>query len=410
MLPLSRALLFLSLAGPILLLTDNSSPIVMVGFAILCCTAFVILDNSALRQLGSRCRPAIFGAAAAIALLVVQLLPWAPEIVTYPIWKTASDALGANLGNRISLDPSDTIGALLPLLFLTSAMTATAAVCSEPRTAPVVHRLISLAICLTSAFTMFIGWTKPDHSAPGLLSALTVAALITAVSLLFDRKGRKIEFKSYHDLLLITSGFLLGVGAMFDLRSAGSVIAAVGGALLTALLAWLPVAKLPRRAPVLAAMASTVLIIGIALMFPRLLTDPPSLSGNVDATAAIGRMIADAPLLGTGGGTFSTLAQIYAHDSSQLLRPPSLAAKLYVEYGPIGTSIIVLAWLTVCFELVAGALRRMRDRYLCASAAALSLATAASAFLDTSATEAPIQLIVAMLIGLGLAQRESSVR
>lgn len=407
---LARVLLFLSLAGPIVLLTDNLAPLLMVVAALLCAAILATLDNNGLRQLGSRSRPAILAAAAVAALLVMQLLPWAPEAATYPIWRTASDALGASLGSRITLDPSDTIVALLRLLFLTSAMTATAAICNDARLASVVQRLISIAIYLTCAFSMVLGWTMPDHFAPGLLSALSVAALIAATALMLDRRGRKTEVRPPSDLLLIGLGFLFGIGALFDLRSPYVAALAVGAAVLTALLCWLPGARLPRRAPILAAMACTLLVIGLAVLFPRLLTDTASVPGATDPAAAVRRMISDTPLLGTGGGTFPTLGQIYAQDWSRPLRPPSLAAKLYVEYGPVGASIVALAWLTLCFELAAGALRRMRDRYMCAAAASLSLAAAAGAFLDAGATEAPIQLIIAMLIGVGLAQRESSAR
>ena len=158
-------------------------------------------------------------------------------------------------------------------------------------------------------------------------------------------------------------------------------------------------------------LTDTLLLAGFSIFAPRLLTDastPFGSSAATDATASVRRMMSDTPVLGTGGGTFSTLARIYAHDSSEPLEPPSLAAKIYVEYGAAGAAMIAFVWLVVSFELIAGALRRMRDRYLCASAAALTLATAVEAFFDTSGAAAPFLLLVAMLLGVGLAQRESS--
>jgi hypothetical protein len=123
-------------------------------------------------------------------------------------------------------------------------------------------------------------------------------------------------------------------------------------------------------------------------------------------------MLSDAPPLGTGGGTFRLLADIYRQgsqekESQETTAPPSLAIKLQVEFGWLGLLSFGFCWLYMALEMLAGALRRSRDRYLCAAAAANALIFPILALLDTGLTAAPVQVTGAILAGIALAQRYS---
>ncbi|MGC2780524.1 MAG: hypothetical protein WA418_33300, partial [Bradyrhizobium sp.] len=128
------------------------------------------------------------------------------------------------------------------------------------------------------------------------------------------------------------------------------------------------------------------------------------------AAPAAQRMMSDTPLLGSGGGTFAALAELYGPASSGGPAPPSAAVKVYVEYGPIGLLALLASGLFLALKLIAGAARRGRDRHYSASAAAVVLVAMARCLLDASLTGAAPQIVIAVLVGIGLAQRRSADR
>ena len=108
-----RFVLLLLPLAPVLLLNEIGywTLVALTGAA--CAVMIWMPDAGSLRQAIARCRPAMLASAATLLLLLLQLIPLAPLALTYPIWKSASDALGTDLGNMISLDPSVTFQCLL---------------------------------------------------------------------------------------------------------------------------------------------------------------------------------------------------------------------------------------------------------------------------------------------------------
>jgi O-antigen ligase len=117
------------------------------------------------------------------------------------------------------------------------------------------------------------------------------------------------------------------------------------------------------------------------------------------------RASSDLPWLGNGVGTFKSLTQIYRDFGSALVpEPPSTAVAVATEWGQ--PALVVLAGLTILLivALLLGAVRRGRDSFFPSAAAAGVLVILGEAFCDSSLLNPTVQIIVAILIGLGVSQ------
>jgi len=152
---------------------------------------------------------------------------------------------------------------------------------------------------------------------------------------------------------------------------------------------------------VLAAIAS-------AMVVPHSLSGSLGLVGFVslppEAVAPARHLLSDAPTWGNGLGTFRLTSRAYQEFGAALADPPSTAVLMAVEAGRLPSAI--LAAFAAQFFLVSfrGAVRRGRDSFFAATAAAGFVVVLCESFLDSSLSNPTIQAIVAMMVGVGLAQ------
>ena len=123
------------------------------------------------------------------------------------------------------------------------------------------------------------------------------------------------------------------------------------------------------------------------------------------------RMLEDAPLLGTGAGTFAVLAPIYREmDDQSYGSPASTAAAVFaIELGRPLLWLIAGAALISIVMLFRASLQRGRDWLYPAMGASCLVALFISAFVNTGLLGAAPGLISAGAIGLALAQSKSRV-
>ena len=117
------------------------------------------------------------------------------------------------------------------------------------------------------------------------------------------------------------------------------------------------------------------------------------------------RAVSNLPWLGNGVGTFKSLTQIYQDfESAPILGPPSTGVAVASEWGQPG--LVALAGLTILLivALLLGAVRRGRDSFFPSAAAAGVLVAGGEAFCDSSLLNLTVQIILAILIGLGVSQ------
>jgi hypothetical protein len=126
-------------------------------------------------------------------------------------------------------------------------------------------------------------------------------------------------------------------------------------------------------------------------------------------TAPSKRMLEDAPLLGTGAGTFAALAPIYREIDES---PPgsvaaTTAATFAIELGKPMFWLITIATAVAIVLLLRASLHRMRDSFYSAMGGGCLTAVLLAAFTAAGLLGIATELIVAAVLGLALAQSES---
>ena len=119
-------------------------------------------------------------------------------------------------------------------------------------------------------------------------------------------------------------------------------------------------------------------------------------------------MISDTHWTGSGAGTFSALASIYRDiDDPDEPQAPTTAAAIVVELGQPALSLSIITMVASTALLVAGALRRGRDSFYPAAGAGCVIALMVEAFTDAALLSTAVQIVVAVVVGLGLAHSKS---
>jgi hypothetical protein len=126
---------------------------------------------------------------------------------------------------------------------------------------------------------------------------------------------------------------------------------------------------------------------------------------SAEAAAATLRMMADADWKGSGVGSYQALAAIY-RDAAGEPGPAAIntLASMVLEWGRAGLLIAVVLLLQLVIVLVRGALSRNRDSFYAASAAGCLVTAFCEAYCDASFTDVTVQMLAAIVVGLGLAQ------
>ncbi|WP_136626109.1 hypothetical protein [Bradyrhizobium macuxiense] len=202
-------------------------------------------------------------------------------------------------------------------------------------------------------------------------------------------------------------GIIVAIGAIAALGR-GTLLAAVSlGLIAIAFIA--AVRRLGFRSwPSAVLFAVLVAIVG-ALAVPRFQPGGSSLLGLArfapETVALAGRLLADTSWLGNGIGTFAVAARAYQDiDSAVPAVPPSTAVLVAIESGRLALIILAGIATQLFIFMFRGAVRRGRDSFFAATAAATVLVVFCESFLDASLSSPEARTIVAVMIGLGLAQ------
>jgi len=127
-------------------------------------------------------------------------------------------------------------------------------------------------------------------------------------------------------------------------------------------------------------------------------------------TAASERMLADAPLVDTGAGTFAALLPIYRETIDDSQADPvaaTTAATLAIELGEPMFWLIVAATVASIVILFRASLRRGRDSFYPAMGGGCLVTLLLLAFNNGGLLETATGLIAAVALGLALAQSKS---
>jgi hypothetical protein len=128
-------------------------------------------------------------------------------------------------------------------------------------------------------------------------------------------------------------------------------------------------------------------------------------SASKESVSIAQNALSDSSWWGTGVGTFGDIARLYqSFDVSPIDQAPTSAVLIAVEWGKIALMILAGFALQLLVITFRGALRRGRDSFFPAAAAATIAVVFAEAYLDSSLTHLSVQILAVIIIGLGLAQ------
>ena len=163
-----------------------------------------------------------------------------------------------------------------------------------------------------------------------------------------------------------------------------------------------------------AAIGITAVIIGATLVKIMATDSDPRFAFARKAEAAVEitkRILADAPLFGDGAGTFGALARLYRSSGDGLndIGAVTAAAQFSIEMGRAPLWIAVMTASFAVYVLLRGAAQRGRDSSYAAGAGACIVTLIILAFVNTGLAGQGVNVLSALVFGLGLAQSKSRV-
>jgi len=356
--------------------------------------------------------------------LIIQILPL-PNAITHSIWASASAALQDQLFGHISVDPGKTINALVQYLAGGALVLVSILVLRDRRRAELV--LFALcASCTSMAFGLVLARSGyfgaiEQGSSPDINETL---AAISMIGLLINLAAAVRIIERYHGSHGETNQsyrsaaikFLICMAAatscLLALASVASLNVGIVAAFGVATFVSIQLIRQVEFSPWLtgafcatAVVAAAMIVawrydgaraVSMALQFAT--------STSADALVPVQRMISDASWAGNGGGTFAALLPIYRDAGLSIVKAPTTAAAIAVEWGGPALVIAIAMTIGLTIVLLLGALARGRDSFFPAAAAACTVMLLGEAFCDASLLQSAVALVGEVVIGFGLAQ------
>lgn len=419
-------LVVLICASPIILLWDglNAQGLLAGAIAIsLAITAFALRPGETAFLVSVIYFAAVVAAVPALWVLF-QVIPLKP--FAHPIWASAQSALGHPIFGEISVDPGTSIirfGAYIT--FCAVALVSAAVAVDRGRAETLLFALtaagaaIALLIIVRDLFfpdaqlSAFTREQAIDCAALGVVVA--GAACIRTFERYKTRHANSQRSASVLAWTLAGCSVALAVCILALLLDGTRAILIATGCGLAALVS-VPISRrfalgtwgIAAFAAALAGVAFVVLANQPAEQSESVLlafaAPPPTSSPDVSA-----RVLQDAPLVGTGAGTFAALAQIYREMGDP--RPRSVAstaaATFAVELGRPMLWLIVAAAMAFLFMLLRDSLQRGRDSFYSAMGGAALLTLLLLGFINAGVLGTAAGLLIAVVLGLAFAQSKS---
>jgi hypothetical protein len=353
--------------------------------------------------------------------ILIQVLPF--KSLANPIWSSAAEALGRSLTGAISVDPGASVIALGQYLSMAAVTFLSAAVAVDRRRAewlPFALAGTCTAIALVTLLhdQFFPGaWLTPfersqvtDCAGMGTIIAGAVCVqTIERYETRYANPGRSMPILRW---TLCCSSVALGICAAGLIPGATYwTIFAVGCGLLALGCVWI-IRRFTLRP--WGARAIWAIGLGAAIFFAashsaeRDRSVPLAFAAAPSPllTALSERVLEDAPLVGTGAGTFAALARIYREidDPAASTSAATTTAAVAIELGEPMLWLFVAVAAALIVVLLRAALRRGRDSFYPAMGGSCLITVLLLAFVNAGLLGTPTSLIIAAVLGLGFAQ------
>jgi hypothetical protein len=365
----------------------------------------------------------LFVVATAIPALwiTIQILPL--HLFVHPIWKSAATVFQHPIAGTISADPGTSIIALGHYLTIAAVAFVSAAVSVDRLRATWILFALIAATSLT-AVLLTIHWFFPDGwltgaqyeqaiDCAGLGTIIAGAACIRSVERYETHRNASRSEVIFAQRLVIFGLAFIVCGQAFALNASKPAIFATAFGVGT-----LACIIIIRRFGLRLYGIGGMLLVVVGIVMIVLATQPTNrgVSGTLafasDASSTnllSQRMLDDAPLVGTGAGTFGALAPIYREmgDARSEGAASTAAATLAIELGSPIMLVIIAAIATGIVVLLRASLQRGRDSFYPAMAGAALIALLLLSFINAGLLGSTTGLMAAAAVGLGFAQSKS---
>jgi hypothetical protein len=411
-------------ASPGVLLWDG---LIAQGLVAGIVAAGLVLTARALRPgeaefLISIIRPAAALAAVPALWILLQALPFG--FLANPIWTSAKLALGRSIAGSISVDPAASIIALGQYLTLGAVAFLSAAVAADRVRAEwllfamtgvgVVFALLLMAHGLFSPvleFSTFMNAQAADCAAMG--AVIAGVACMRSLERYESRHGR--SHGSVPTLLwtLAASGvaLVLCVAAVIFEEPPEVLFATACGVVI---IGWIIVVRRFRLGawgvvPFVVVVSSVALLVFSTHPVERGQSALLAFAASSSEAVVSQRMLKDAPLVGTGAGTFAALIPVYRaiDDPPGSSEAATAAATFAIELGRPLLWLFVLAIAASTLIFLRAALLRGRDSFYPAMGGGCLVTLGLLIFMNAGLLGNATGLIVAVMFGLSTAQSKS---
>jgi hypothetical protein len=367
-------------------------------------------------------RPLVAVAAVPALWVLVQVLPL--RVLAHPIWKSAETALGVPVAGGISVDPGASVIALGQYFSVIAVAFLSAAVAVDRQRAEWILFALTAAVTAIALIVLthdffFPGVWPAAFARAQAIDCVGMGTIVASAACIrtIERYETRQSNRSVPVLLrtfVACSAALAICGAAVMLGATREVLIATGYGIL-ALACVLIIRRFALGPFGITAIAAPALGAAILLLAyhpaERGMSVPLAFAGasSPSLIALCERVLGDAPLVGTGAGTFAAIAPIYREidDPPPDSTAATAAAAFAIELGKPMFWLIAAATAGSIFILLRASLQRGRDSFYPAMGGSCLITLLLLSFNNTGLFGTAGSSIAAAVIGLGIAQSKS---
>jgi O-antigen ligase len=378
----------------------------------------------------------------------LQTVTWMPAAIVHPIWGMAATVLERPVAASISVNRDMTMLGLIGLATAASAFWLALQLCRDPWRANLLLKAFAVIVCVYAAYGLLafvlkagrIPFFETPTATAGFVSSTFInrnsfatyagMGLVVICGLILQlyrhevghldgprglRVAALIEATGRRGIFLIAGAFLILV-AMLLTGSRGGIIASGLG--LIVLVASSVGRGQSRAIQLLETLAFTGALLALAFFaFGDVFVGHLAQSGLGDSPRmnlyqVIARSILDAPISGYGYAAFTDIFPIYRDGTISVHGTYEQAHNTYLEtlqgLGLIGGAMLIVGLILLVLRCVRGAVTRQENATVPCVAAGISFLVGIQALVDFSLQMQAIAVTFAVMLGVGVAQSDSS--
>ena len=359
--------------------------------------------------------------------MLIQVLP--VRALAHPIWTSAEAALGHPITGAISIDLGAGVMAVGQYLTIVAVAFWSAAVAVDRQRAEWIlfslmagTALIGLTVAANELFGLnFLNASAALFKRTQAIDCVAMGVIIAAAATIRTLERYETRHaspdRSVSTLLrtfaaCIAALVVCAMALMLNASVAAIVATGYGIAALTAVVTIRRLGLGPWGTGAIA-LPAILTVVFLAAGEPGLRTKSFTLAFATQVPASLismsQRILDDAPLAGTGAGTFAAIAPIYRDAGDQVAHftAPTAAAAVGIELGRPILLIIVATMIGAIVILFRASLRRGRDSFYPAAGASCLITLLFLCFMNAGALGTAPAMIAVATLGLAFAQSKS---